>query len=332
MLNELIQRIRQGHRNDSVSFEALRLPDRFRGRPAIRPGPLPETTLDRASVVSRGRVAARGGRNPCARHGRLPVLRSVRGGKRRRREVHAGLPACGAAPRRPGDPGRIGPADGSAGPCAPSPLRPIAQAPRGQRRGLQRLRGRHERPEHPGVGPGALRHPVRRSPRHADGLFVTGPVSENMRLALLKTWARSPPPGLHRHRACASPAAPSPGANPAGALGSCGEGTENRMPRHAREPAEPARFSNPWNCIHFGLPSLGTRRPTATGGRALFSSPEHHGGAAGCCPWICSSPGVPRIPRRSWTDASAAGADRIARTGAGPGGSIRRFAPRIRLV
>jgi Ni,Fe-hydrogenase III small subunit len=34
------------------------------------------------------------------------------------------------------------------------------------------------------------------SPRHADGVFVTGPVSENMREALLRTYAAVPEPKL----------------------------------------------------------------------------------------------------------------------------------------
>lgn len=34
------------------------------------------------------------------------------------------------------------------------------------------------------------------SPRHADGLLITGPVPENMRLALLKTWEATPAPKL----------------------------------------------------------------------------------------------------------------------------------------
>lgn len=34
------------------------------------------------------------------------------------------------------------------------------------------------------------------SPRHADGIFVTGPVSENMRAALLKTWEAIPEPKI----------------------------------------------------------------------------------------------------------------------------------------
>jgi Ni,Fe-hydrogenase III small subunit len=34
------------------------------------------------------------------------------------------------------------------------------------------------------------------SPRHADGLIVTGPVSRNMQLALRKTWEATPPPRL----------------------------------------------------------------------------------------------------------------------------------------
>jgi Ni,Fe-hydrogenase III small subunit len=32
------------------------------------------------------------------------------------------------------------------------------------------------------------------SPRHADGIYVTGPVTEHMRLALLKTWEAIPSP------------------------------------------------------------------------------------------------------------------------------------------
>jgi Ni,Fe-hydrogenase III small subunit len=34
------------------------------------------------------------------------------------------------------------------------------------------------------------------SPRHADGIYVTGPVSENMREALLKTYAAVPEPKI----------------------------------------------------------------------------------------------------------------------------------------
>ncbi len=34
------------------------------------------------------------------------------------------------------------------------------------------------------------------SPRHADGLLITGPVTENMKLALKKTWDAVPPPKI----------------------------------------------------------------------------------------------------------------------------------------
>src|SRR5207245_10780716 len=34
------------------------------------------------------------------------------------------------------------------------------------------------------------------SPRHADGLLITGPVTENMRLALQKTYAAVPSPKI----------------------------------------------------------------------------------------------------------------------------------------
>jgi len=34
------------------------------------------------------------------------------------------------------------------------------------------------------------------SPRHADGIYVTGPITENMRIALLKTWEAIPSPKI----------------------------------------------------------------------------------------------------------------------------------------
>jgi Ni,Fe-hydrogenase III small subunit len=34
------------------------------------------------------------------------------------------------------------------------------------------------------------------SPRHADGLLITGPVTRNMELALKKTWDAVPPPKI----------------------------------------------------------------------------------------------------------------------------------------
>ncbi len=44
----------------------------------------------------------------------------------------------------------------------PPDPRPVAETPPGERRRLQRLRGRHQRAGHRGLGPGAFWHPVRR--------------------------------------------------------------------------------------------------------------------------------------------------------------------------
>jgi Ni,Fe-hydrogenase III small subunit len=47
-----------------------------------------------------------------------------------------------------------------------------------------------------GFDPGRFGIQFVASPRHADGIFVTGPVTENMRLALLKTWEAIPAPKI----------------------------------------------------------------------------------------------------------------------------------------
>src|SRR5262249_8624195 len=47
-----------------------------------------------------------------------------------------------------------------------------------------------------GVALGRFGIQVVASPRHADGIVVTGPVSENMRAALLETYAAVPAPKL----------------------------------------------------------------------------------------------------------------------------------------
>ena len=62
--------------------------------------------------------------------------------------------------------------------------------------GLQCLRSGYERAQHRGVGPEPLCIQFVASPRHADGLLITGPVTENMHLALEKTYLAVPSPKI----------------------------------------------------------------------------------------------------------------------------------------
>lgn len=63
------------------------------------------------------------------------------------------------------------------------------------------------------------------SPRHADGVVVTGPVTENMRRALLETWEATPAPKLLiAVGACAISGGPVAGG------AACGRGLEGVIP------------------------------------------------------------------------------------------------------
>ena len=60
----------------------------------------------------------------------------------------------------------------------------LAETSAGQRGWLQRLRGRRECSGHGRLGSGRFGIQMVASPRHADGLLITGPVTRNMELAL----------------------------------------------------------------------------------------------------------------------------------------------------
>jgi hypothetical protein len=129
-----------------------------------------------ARVSDRGDHARTGSASRRARLGPLSLLRRVRrglpdeGDHPHPRPPHGRAPAGGPAARAAGRGDR----------CAWRPhsmataeaVRPVAAAAAGQRRRLQRVRGRHECARHHRLGPGAVRHPVcrlaapRRRPAH----------------------------------------------------------------------------------------------------------------------------------------------------------------------
>ena len=97
--------------------------------------------------------------------------------------------------------------------------RPGAGDPPGRRRLVQRLRAGDPRARQPLLQPRGPGHPFVASPRHADLLLVTGPVSRHMELALrahLRGDAR-PPSWSSRSATAAATAASSARATPAAA-------------------------------------------------------------------------------------------------------------------
>lgn len=89
------------------------------------------------------------------------------------------------------------------------------------------------------------------SPRHADGLLVTGPVTENMRRALLDTWAATPEPRL---LVAVGACAISGGLFRGGSQ--CHDGVKDLLPVDVFVPGCPP---NPWSILD-GLLSLRRRR------------------------------------------------------------------------
>ena len=197
MLNELIQRMRQGHRTMAFPSDALRMPDRFRGRPEIRPGPLPEATLDRAVAACPVGALCREeggslaldmgaclfcGACEAASDGAVRFTRDYRLAARRREDLVV----------------RAGPAKRME-PLEPARLRLYARSLKLREvsaGGCNACEADLNVLNTVVFDLGRLGIQFVASPRHADGLLITGPVTENMRLALLKTWEAVPPPKL----------------------------------------------------------------------------------------------------------------------------------------
>jgi ferredoxin len=159
-------------------------------------------------------------------------------------------------------------------------LRPLAAPPAGQRRRLRRLRGRRQRARHHRLGPGALRHPVRRlappcrrPAHHRPGL------AKGMELALRKTWDAVPEPKS------SSPSGPAP--SPAAPLSATPKSST------APPPSSPSTSTGAEPKITTALPPhhKAARRPLHP---RLPAAPPHH-------------PGRPPPPPTSYTPGAFGG-------------------------
>lgn len=197
MLQALLERLRQGYRTMPFPRKSPTLSDRFRGRPVLDPGRCPDgcRTCAEACPVGAVKIADQGpvvdlglclfcpACSEACPNGAFSFNREYRLAVRNRQELV--LTPGAAVPRAEALAGELRKLFGrslklrqvSAGGCN------ACEADTNVLNTLAWDLGRF------GIQFVA-------SPRHADGLLVTGPVSENMREALLKTWEAVPAPKL----------------------------------------------------------------------------------------------------------------------------------------
>ena len=196
MFDVLLARWKQGHR--TMRYPAgppPELPERFAGRPALDAAKCADAsdagicvsgTLPHAAPSA---VEHQDGHSiTTTRHGPVPVLPRVRNRVWQPARSRFSRDYRLAASQREDLVVRDATAQAAVdtGRGVAAAVRPLAQAAPGQRRRLQRLRSRHQRVGNRGWDLGRFGIQFVASPRHADGLLITGPVPENMRLALRK--------------------------------------------------------------------------------------------------------------------------------------------------
>ncbi len=193
MLKELIARIRQGHRTMPYPKGEAVLPDRFRGKPEIAEAGDEAACRAAAAACPTGAVAVEGGRPAldmgrclfcaeCAAAGLVRFTREHRLSAWSRQDLilRTPQPAPAAAP-----------ADGRLRLFRKSlKLRQVSAG------GCNGCEADVNVLSTIAYDLGRFGIQIVASPRHADGLLITGPVPENMKLALEKTYLAVPPPRI----------------------------------------------------------------------------------------------------------------------------------------
>ncbi len=197
MLKILRTRLGQGHRTLAWPDREPELSDRFRGRPVIDAAACAPECNRCVAACPTGAILAAGSRAVSVDLGRCLFCADC-------------VDACPAGAIRHAADYRLAASRredlvvGAAGPATPPPIRLDAEC--------RRLFGRSLRLRQVSAGGcnaceadtnvlSTIAYDLGRfgirftaSPRHADGLLITGPVTENMRAALLATWEAVPSP------------------------------------------------------------------------------------------------------------------------------------------
>jgi len=196
MLKELLERIRQGHRTMPYPVQAPALPDRFRGRPTLPLAPCDASCRACEAICPTGAMTCPHGK-PSLDLGRclfcadcatacptgalsFTVQHRLSVWGREELILGQGTPATSKIPE-----------DAHLRLIRRSlKLRQVSAGGCGACEADINVLGT------PGFDLGRFGIQIVASPRHADGLLVTGPVTANMRLALEKTYRAMPPPRL----------------------------------------------------------------------------------------------------------------------------------------
>jgi len=194
MLKELTARLRQGYRTMPYPKGEPTLPDRFRGKPEFEPSKCPQGCRTCASACPTGAIVSDGG--PALDLGRCLFCGDCQtacpdGALRFSREHRLAAWSREDLVLREPQP-----------PRAPRPaarlqiFRRSLQLRQVSAGGCNACEADINVLTTIGFDLGRFGIQIVASPRHADGLLVTGPVTENMKLALEKTYAALPPPRL----------------------------------------------------------------------------------------------------------------------------------------
>lgn len=191
MLNILLERWRQGYRTMRFPFSSDNMPDRFRGRPDLADAPLPDAAIAACPVAALHRDAdgrARLDLGKCLFCGACETPSS--GVIRFTRDYRLAARHRADLVLRPGPSPRMAPLDDHRRKLFRRSLK-LRQVSAG---GCNACEADTNVLNTLAWDLGRFGIQFVASPRHADGILITGPVTANMREALLKTWDATPEP------------------------------------------------------------------------------------------------------------------------------------------